>query len=319
MLEALERVRPALARMLDRTAQAEATSLASLARSVRLSSFHFHRMFSRALGETSKQYGLRVRLARAAAALLRSRATILEIALEHGFANHETFTRAFRKRFGTSPRAYRRRGLLGVSPDAAPALADRNDAVVAEVAPCVGLYRAPASSSPSHPTSTVVPAEESPMSQNREITTQLVPEQHVLLMRRKINLAEIASALAEILPRVFAYAQEIGAPMAGPPFTRYLQMGPGFCTLEAGVPLASECPGRDDIVPGELGGQRVATTVHVGPYDRLSETYRELEQWMEEHGVQSAGAPWEQYLTDPAEVPDAEQWQTAVFWPITDG
>ena len=311
VFETLERIRPALAWVL-RTAEAEVPSLASLARSVSLSSFHFHRLFAQALGETSKQYGLRVRLARAAAALLRSRATILEIALEHGFASHETFTRAFRRRFGTSPRAYRRRGLFGVPPAATPTLADRNGVVVAEVAPCVGLYRGPATFTESTTTPAVV--EESPMS--LEITTLDAPEQPVLLVRRKIKPTDIAGELAQMLPRVFGYAQEIAAPMTGPPFTRYVQMGPGTWTIEAGLPVATECPGRDDIVPGKLGGQRVATTIHMGPYDRLSETYAELERWMEGKGLQAAGAPWEVYLTDPAETPDVEQWKTAVFWPV---
>ncbi len=320
MFEALERIRPALARVLRITHEADAPSLAVLARSVSLSSFHFHRLFARTLGETSKQYGLRIRLSRAAAALLRSKATVLEIALEHGFASHETFTRAFRKRFGSSPREYRRRGLFGVPAAAAPTLADRNGVVVAEVAPCVGLYRGPVAFAES----TVTPLtpvtdtlQDDPMSQ--EITLQNAPEEHALFVRRKIKPSDVAAELGQILPRVFAYAQEIGAPMSGPPFTRYVQMGPGTWTIEAGMPLATACPGREDIVAGKLGGQRVATTIHVGPYDRLTDTYAVLERWMDAEGLQSAGAPWEQYLTDPAEVPDPAQWQTAVFWPVAEG
>jgi AraC family transcriptional regulator len=64
-------------------------------------------------------------LERAAFLLLVRDATILEIAVECGFANHETFTRAFRRRFGVSPRAYRDLAMAGESrrtgqPAAAP-------------------------------------------------------------------------------------------------------------------------------------------------------------------------------------------------------
>jgi AraC family transcriptional regulator len=315
VFETLERIRPALVRVLRAGAELDAPSLAVLARSVSLSSFHFHRLFARTLGETSKQLGLRVRLARAAAALLRSKATVLEIALEHGFASHETFTRAFRKRFGASPRDYRRRGLFGVPPAAARTLADRNGVVVAEVAPCVGLYRTSAASF----TNTMTPAVTKEIPMSHEITTLIAPEQHVLLVQRKIKPSEIASELAQILPRVFAYAQEIGAPMTGPPFTRYVQMGPGTWTVEAGLPVATPCPGREDIAASTLGGQRVATTIHSGSYETLSETYAELERWMEGQGLHPAGAPWEQYLTDPGETPDVAQWKTAVFWPVGGG
>jgi AraC family transcriptional regulator len=42
--------------------------------------------------------------------LLLYEAGILEIALDSGFRNHETFTRAFRRRFGTTPREFRESG-----------------------------------------------------------------------------------------------------------------------------------------------------------------------------------------------------------------
>lgn len=49
----------------------------------------------------------RLRLQRAALRLLIHDATLLDIALDCGFKNHETFTRAFRRRFGMSPSSYR--------------------------------------------------------------------------------------------------------------------------------------------------------------------------------------------------------------------
>jgi AraC family transcriptional regulator len=47
-------------------------------------------------------------LDRAAWLLLTSGATVLDIALETGFENHETFTRAFRTRFGVTPSVFRK-------------------------------------------------------------------------------------------------------------------------------------------------------------------------------------------------------------------
>jgi AraC family transcriptional regulator len=35
--------------------------------------------------------------------------------------------------------------------------------------------------------------------------------------------------------------------------------------------------------------------------------------------VAAAGAPWETYLTDPAEVPDPAEWRTEVVYPATPG
>lgn len=78
-----------------------------LARLAGLSPFHFLREFRALTGETPKQYVLRLRLERAALRLVLLRSSVLEIALDCGFHSHETFTRAFRKRFRTSPTDYR--------------------------------------------------------------------------------------------------------------------------------------------------------------------------------------------------------------------
>ena len=82
-------------------------SLDLLADEVRLSKYHFHQLFRRVTGETPKSYVDRLRLERAALQLRIRRAAVLEIALECGYRNHETFSRAFRAQFAMSPRDYR--------------------------------------------------------------------------------------------------------------------------------------------------------------------------------------------------------------------
>ncbi len=84
-------------------------SLRTLAGVSHVSPFHFHRTFRALVGETVKGYVQRVRLERAAIRLLLHRDAIWGVAIDSGFRNHETFCRAFKKRFGVSPRSYRRR------------------------------------------------------------------------------------------------------------------------------------------------------------------------------------------------------------------
>jgi len=86
---------------------AEDLSLAQLAERAALSPYHFHRLFHDSIGETLKQYTQRLRLERAAFDLKIREATILEIALNGGFHAPETFTRAFKRWFGVTPRQYR--------------------------------------------------------------------------------------------------------------------------------------------------------------------------------------------------------------------
>jgi len=80
----------------------------TMARAACFSRRQFHRLMVQVFGETPGTHQRRLRLDRGAWLLLTSRATVLDVALETGFENHETFTRAFRARFGVTPSAFRK-------------------------------------------------------------------------------------------------------------------------------------------------------------------------------------------------------------------
>jgi AraC family transcriptional regulator len=279
----------------------EDLSLAALARVARRSPFEVHRAFRRLTGETPKRYTSRLRLDRAAAELVLGKRSVLEIALDSGFASHEVFSRAFLRRFGMTPSAYRARGLAGAG---ARALA-RHAGVVRDAGPCIGLHHLARLERRDPMSLTITRREQAP--------------QPALFIRRQTAAGDLAATLGEILPAVFAFAQQRGVPFAGPPFTRYVEVGRGLLTVEGGMPVAVPAAGEGEIVAGELPGGPAITAVHVGPYERLQETHAAIERWMAEHGVAAAGAPWETYLTDPAEVPDPAEWRTEVVYPATPG
>jgi AraC family transcriptional regulator len=89
---------------------------ASLARQSGLSASSLHRRIRAATGETPRRHVERLRLERAASQLIVRDSTILDIALDNGFASHEVFTRAFQRHFRVTPSAWRtsrRAGGLG--------------------------------------------------------------------------------------------------------------------------------------------------------------------------------------------------------------
>jgi AraC family transcriptional regulator len=90
---------------------ADDLTVTGLAHVAAFSPFHFHRVFKALTGETLHGFVQRVRLAKAAAALRDHRdASVLAIALDHGFASAATFARAFRARFAMSATAWRTDG-----------------------------------------------------------------------------------------------------------------------------------------------------------------------------------------------------------------
>ena len=150
--------------------------LSDLAAETHQSVFHAHRTLRAVLGETPKQFTLRLRVDRAAAALVSSQRSVLDIALTYGFESHEAFCRAFRRRFQTSPSAYRKRGVVGADGRAHAVLVD-------EIGSCVGLYH--------------LDLRERHVTQSMEYSNsrQELAAQPVLVVRRRVRRTEIAATI----------------------------------------------------------------------------------------------------------------------------
>jgi AraC family transcriptional regulator len=277
--------------------------LSDLAAETHQSQFHAHRTLRAVLGETPKHFTLRLRVDRAAAALVSSQRSILDIALIYGFESHEAFCRAFRRRFQTSPSAYRKRGLVGPDGRAHADLVD-------EIGPCVGLYH--------------LDLRERHVKQSMEysISRCELAAQPVLVVRRRVRRTEIAATIGAELPKVFLDAQRRGIAIAGYPITRYLDTSVGSVTLETGMRVTAHQNdwtvggGEGDVLAETLPAGPAAVTIHAGPYDQLQAAYAALEEWIVTNGFRPNGAPWEAYLNDPADHPDPRDWKTEVCWPF---
>jgi effector-binding domain-containing protein len=149
-----------------------------------------------------------------------------------------------------------------------------------------------------------------------EIIVKEVDAQPIVSIRTKCHAAVIGSTLAEILPEVFRYLRENGVWPSGPPFTRYHGFDETEVDIEGGMPVSSPLVGTGRIAVGELPGGKVATTIHTGPYEKLPEAHDALHTWMREQNVESAGAQWECYVTDPGEEPNPYKRRTELVWPI---
>src|SRR5262249_20693913 len=151
------------------------TPLSALAAEAGLSPFHLHRVFSTVAGETPKQYGLRLRLNRAAAWLLTKGEPVVRIATSCGFRSPEVFACAVRRQFGMTPSAYRSRGFAAQV--SARGAADHRT-VVGRVAPCVGLFHL-----------ALGPSARSDM--NYDVVKKELTAQPVLVVRKRIKRTDI--------------------------------------------------------------------------------------------------------------------------------
>lgn len=91
---------------------AELVTYAGVAKSLYLSGFHFHRMFSMVTGMTPAEYMRRRRLSLAGEALSAAGGKVLDVALQYGYDSPESFTKAFTRFHGITPSAAHRSGAV---------------------------------------------------------------------------------------------------------------------------------------------------------------------------------------------------------------
>lgn len=99
------RLQKILAYMTERLA--EEISVVELADACSMSESHFSREFHKSVGVPPHQYLMKLRLEQARELLLGSEAKVIDVALELGFASASHFARAFARRYGVAPAAFR--------------------------------------------------------------------------------------------------------------------------------------------------------------------------------------------------------------------
>ncbi|WP_420433345.1 helix-turn-helix domain-containing protein [Hyphobacterium sp.] len=278
-------------------------SLADFSASAGMPKYTLHRRFKRLLGETPKQYDLRLRLEHAAMLLATTARPVLAIALEVGFESHEGFTRAFRRMFDCPPAHFRARLKTQVNEDSRR----RGAGLEHSVGPCLRLYGIRPRSGQER--------SEMPTS---EITLRKVERQPILFVRRRVSRTQLQPLFAECFPKIFQHCIASGIAIAGQPMARYVETGHGLWTIDSAIPVAVDAPSAGEIEAGEIQPGPVALAVHHGAYETLGETHAAIELWIEDSDHRAEGAPWESYVTSPAEYPDIADWRTEVFWPLVD-
>jgi len=82
-------------------------TLEDLAQVCNVSKFHLHRVVTSATGQPLMDYIQSRRLSESALVLMRSKTRVIDIALDYGLKHEQSYIRAFRKQFGTTPGRFR--------------------------------------------------------------------------------------------------------------------------------------------------------------------------------------------------------------------
>ncbi|NUR96674.1 MAG: hypothetical protein HOV67_15630 [Kribbellaceae bacterium] len=120
--------------------------------------------------------------------------------------------------------------------------------------------------------------------------------QETTAVRRRLvipgQLADWAPAACAV---VAEHLRHHGIAPAGYAFARCHPLPGGLVEVEAGFPIATPIPGTGLVEPSTLPAGPVLAVWHLDPDQKLSETYRAIDEWLETEGATPGGDPWEIY------------------------
>ncbi len=139
-------------------------------------------------------------------------------------------------------------------------------------------------------------------------------ETSAIAIREKVKVAEIPMVMGrmygELLPHLGKDVQ-----CAGPPFALYHSWEGEIMDMEVGFPIVGKGIEAGKVHTIRLPAVRAAVATHIGPYERLTDTYNTMMEWMKANGHTPASYMWEEYLNSPQEVPP-DKLMTRLYWPI---
>jgi effector-binding domain-containing protein len=134
------------------------------------------------------------------------------------------------------------------------------------------------------------------------VEVKQVESQMTAVVRCRAKQSELSKVVPQACGEVWAFVRSSHLPHPGRNLALYLDCE---INLEVGVEVFQTFDGNERVSRSETPTGTVATTVHMGPYNRLGEAHEAIHRWCSENGHDLVGPSWEVYGhwdDDPAKV-----------------
>jgi effector-binding domain-containing protein len=136
-----------------------------------------------------------------------------------------------------------------------------------------------------------------------------------MAIREVVSSGNIPNVMGEFFGEIMGYMMRNGLQPIGPPYSYYHSYDQNATDMEVGFPCVETKEGEGRVKASTIPGGMVVTAVHIGPYDKLMDSYNEILRWMSEHSLKPKVEMWERYLTSPDSTLDPSHYETELFWP----
>lgn len=128
-----------------------------------------------------------------------------------------------------------------------------------------------------------------------EVSIRDVEAQTTAVVRTRSRQSELSSVVPAGCGAAWNYARAAGLPKPGHNIALYRDYVDGEMTVEAGAEMTAPIEGDGNVIASSLPAGRVATTTHIGPYDRMGDANAAIHAYCTEHGLAFEGTSWEIY------------------------
>jgi len=155
-----------------------------------------------------------------------------------------------------------------------------------------------------------------PVSPSVFVSETYVPAAIALTLNDTASPATIPFKLGASYKRIAQVIRKEKLTVAGPPFAIYHNLTRGSYEMEAGIPVNQAVSIQGEVRCIEIPSRKAIMATHFGPYENTAKVYEAINRYIRTMKLNTAGSPWEVYISDPSTEPDTNKWQTDIYIPI---
>jgi effector-binding domain-containing protein len=148
-----------------------------------------------------------------------------------------------------------------------------------------------------------------------QVTTEIVAPQLFAAVRRKVAIRDISKTWKPALDQVWDFLVRNEKLRAGGGHNIFLYHHPArredAMDIDFGVQVPHAFTGEGEVRLAETPAGEVATTLHVGAYEKMSDAHNAIHAWCFANGRAIGGASWEIYGDW---VEDTSKLETRIFY-----